>query len=669
MALARMCKARIAVHNTAANELAGKLQNLGCCEFSGVGEGTLEVGAAVAMRAKEDHLNSLLSDVKFLVRLLEPFETNKESSFAQMLGDIPEVSLDALASGVDEAAFSSFVTEMRDKEKSLAEYRADITRLKGLQSQLAPFESVKWPLEMFSTGTSMVIGVIYSLPKASEPEFVAKLKEKLKDMAEYQTMPCGKGKDAAAMCAVLFQRSDEDLVQEVALEFSANKIDVPKEFVKQFSEEQTALTEKIKSTEEKETHLLDVIKSKADGGLKMARRVCDYWTIQKDRVESMISGIPTEKVIIWSIWLPEDCLEKVKATVKQYESLTEFAVVEPDEGEMPPTLLKNPNWSACVEPLTLMYGTPTYGTVDPTTMMAPFFFVFMGMCFGDAGYGLILSGVFGYFLIRHQLPPTIKKFFQILLIGMFCSVVMGALTGSWFGDSIDAFPFLSFLRPLKSGLQILDPMKDPMTFLVISLALGFAHVIFGLMIACASNWSNGDKKAAVLDQMTWIIFLLGIVLLGLSVGNVLPGSWLLPSKIMTYAGALALVLTQGREKRHFISKLISGVLSLYNVTGYLGDVLSYSRLLALGLSSAAIGMVINLLCTLVYGVPYVGMFLAVLVFVVGHGFSIAVNILGAFVHSLRLQYVEFFGKFYEANGKDFTPLKNSPQYVRLVGEK
>ena len=96
MALARMCKARIAVHNTAANELAGKLQNLGCCEFSGVGEGTLEVGAAVAMRAKEDHLNSLLSDVKFLVRLLEPFETNKESSFAQMLGDIPEVSLVAV---------------------------------------------------------------------------------------------------------------------------------------------------------------------------------------------------------------------------------------------------------------------------------------------------------------------------------------------------------------------------------------------------------------------------------------------------------------------------------------------------------------------------------------------------------------------------------------------
>ena len=147
MALARMCKARIAVHNTAANELAGKLQNLGCCEFSGVGEGTLEVGPAVAMRAKEDHLNSLLSDVKFLVRLLEPFETNKESSFAQMLGDIPEVSLDALASGVDEAAFSSFVTEMRDKEKSLAEYRADITRLKGLQSQLAPFESVKSLME------------------------------------------------------------------------------------------------------------------------------------------------------------------------------------------------------------------------------------------------------------------------------------------------------------------------------------------------------------------------------------------------------------------------------------------------------------------------------------------------------------------------------------------
>ena len=565
MALARMCKARIAVHNTIANELAGKLQDLGCCEFVGGGEGTLNAGAAVALHAKEDHLDGLLSDVKFLIRLLEPLEKNKESSFAQMLGDIPEISLDALASDVDEKGFSAFVAEMRGKEKSLADCRADITRRKGLMTQLEPFVSVQWPLEMFTTGTDMIIGALYSLPKSSVPGFLAKVREKLGDMAECQSLPAGKEKDAAAMCAVMFQKSDADLVQEAAVEFSASKIDVPKEFVKYASEEKSALTAEINRLSDEEASLLGEIGGRADEGLKIARYAGDLWTIQKDRVQSMISGIPTEEVIIWSVWLPENCLERVKSVIKQYESLTEFAVVEPDEGEMPPTLLRNPSWSSCVEPLTMMYGTPTYGKVDPTTMMAPFFFVFMGMCFGDAGYGLILTGIFGYFLIKHQLPPTIKKFFLILVIGMICTVVAGALTGSWFGDSIDAFPFLSFLRPMKSGLQVLDPMKDPMTFLVISLALGFMHVIFGLMIACVSDWKQGDKKAAIFDQMTWIVFLIGIVLLGLSMGGVLPAAMILPSKIVTIGGCVALIITQGREKTNIFSKLIYGLILVFIV--------------------------------------------------------------------------------------------------------
>jgi V/A-type H+-transporting ATPase subunit I len=131
------------------------------------------------------------------------------------------------------------------------------------------------------------------------------------------------------------------------------------------------------------------------------------------------------------------------------------------------------------------------------------------------------------------------------------------------------------------------------------------------------------------------------------------------------AGALILVATQGRSKKNIFGKLFSGVMSLYNVTGYLGDLLSYSRLLALGLGSAAVGAVVNLLANLVSGIPYVGIILAMLIFLLGHTFGIAVNVLGAFVHSLRLQYVEFFGKFYSAAGVEFAPLSVSTQYVRI----
>ena len=165
------------------------------------------------------------------------------------------------------------------------------------------------------------------------------------------------------------------------------------------------------------------------------------------------------------------------------------------------------------------------------------------------------------------------------------------------------------------------------------------------------------------------MFLCGLLLTGLSSSGMLTGTVASVSKYIAIAGALVLVATQGRTKSNIAGKLFSGVLSLYNVTGYLGDVLSYSRLLALGLGSAAVGMVINLLANLVAGTPYVGIPLAILIFVIGHLFSIAVNLLGAFIHSLRLQYVEFFGKFYDANGKDFTPLRNVTTFARLTEEK
>ena len=216
-----------------------------------------------------------------------------------------------------------------------------------------------------------------------------------------------------------------------------------------------------------------------------------------------------------------------------------------------------------------------------------------------------------------------------------------------------------------TSIQLLNPMGDPMTLLMISLALGFIQILYGLFIAFSENWKAGDKFAACADQGGWILFLCGLVLFGCAAGGYVPASLALPGKIVAAAGAVILVATQGREKPSIFGKIFSGVMSLYNVTGYLGDVLSYSRLLALGLGSAAVGMVINLLAKLVADVPYVGIVLAVLLFVVGHLFSIAVNLLGAFIHPLRLQYVEFFGKFYDAAGHDFAPLSNAAQYSQI----
>lgn len=665
MALAQISKARIVVHKSIAGELAGKLQALGCCEFVGQIEGKLEAGAVAELSSKQKHVNQLLTDAKYLTRLLEPYETDKESSLSRMLGDIPQISFSDLTKKVNEEKFATFLSSMREKDSEIATYHSEIARLSGLLFQLKPLESIKWPLELFTTGTREIVGEILVISKTVAGQFKKRFSSELGEYSEIQELHTSE-KEANTTFVILLRKKDLNTLQSVAADFSATRVDVPKEFKKIAIEEKIKLETDIANLKKKETLVSSEIASRANEGLEIARYYSDYWIIIRDRVESMLSGLPTEEVLIWTFWVPTKSLSHVEATVKTYENLTEFAITELEDGELPPTLLQNPKWSSSLEPLTLMYGSPTYGKVDPSTLMAPFFFLFMGMCFGDAGYGLLLTAIFGYILIKHKLSPTLRKFFILLTTSMVFSVFVGLVTGSWFGDSITAFSFLSPLIPIKNAFQLLDPMNDPMTFLLISLALGFVHILFGLTIALVSNWKEGDKTAAILDQATWIAFLISLVVMGVSMSGKISPAFVLPSKIMSISFALLLVATQGRAKKNLFSKLFSGILSLYDVTGYLGDVLSYSRLLALGLGSAAVGMVINLLGTLVADTPYVGIFLAAIIFIIGHAFSIVVNLLGAFVHSLRLQYVEFFGKFYEANGKDFTPLSNAPKFARLT---
>jgi V/A-type H+-transporting ATPase subunit I len=668
MAVAEMCKGRIAVHRSVAEELAEKLQALGCCEFIEQSGSPLDSRSACALRSKQRHVEELLADARFLLRLLEPFARVKSSALSKMLGDIPGITFSELAAKVNEDEFKAFAAAMREKERKMTECRAEISRIKGLLVQLTALESISYPLEFFTSGTDLICGAVYSFSKTLIAEVRERLATEFGGLTEYQEINGGE-KDESMMLAVLYRREDQDRVQRIFSDLSAGRVDIPKDFALSADEERSKLENSLERAEKEESSLCEEIASSADAGLDMARCCFDYWTVINERLSAMISGLPTEDVFIWSFWVPKECLKPVEYTIRQYEEFIEFSALSPDAEDNIPTLLKNPAWSSCVEPLTLMFGTPTYGGVDPTSLMAPFFFLFLGMCFGDAGYGLIMSGILGYFMVKYQLSSTLRKFFTMITVGMVCSVAFGAITGSWFGDSVTAFPFLSGLIRLKDALQVLDPMNDPMTLLMISLALGFIQIIFGLFIAFSNNWRNGERFSALADQGGWIIFLCGLVLTGLSASGAINGWFAVVPKYLAILGALILVATQGRSKKNLFGKLFSGVMSLYNVTGYLGDVLSYSRLLALGLGSAAVGMVINLLAQLVIATPYIGIPLAVLIFVAGHTFSIAVNLLGAFIHSLRLQYVEFFGKFYNANGRDFKPLRNSAQFLRLVEER
>lgn len=666
MAIADMQKVYIAVHKSVSDELVNQIQRLGCCQFIAMDQEKADEKSTAPLRSRLRRTEDLLGEVRFAARFIEPYVTEKTGAVARAMGDAPVCSIGELAVLASEETFEKAASEVRVLEKRLSDAKARISTVRGLIAQILPLSELPFPLDLYSKGTDKVVASLFSLPKTQANQFQSALMDILGDMADISLMPAA-DKDASQMLSVAYARDRLSEVQDILSQHSAVKIDVPPQLGGNVSDVLASLNKELEEQQLVELSVVEEITGIANEVYKTCQYCMDYWGIEKARLESMISGEQTEQIVMLGFWVPKDsCLEALRKILSPYEDLMEVVYAEPDEDEKPPTLLKNKKIPSAVEPLITMYGTPTYGGFDPTSVVTPFFYLFFGMCFGDAGYGLVISGLLIFLMMRKRITGTLKKFLVILTAGNLMAVVVGLLTFSWFGDSITSFKIapLSFLE----RFQILDPMNDPMTFLYLSLTLGFIQIMVGLFIAMWQNIRNGDTFAAFADQGGWVISLCGLVLLGLSSAGAIG----LPANIsgmIAAAGAIILVATQGRQKKNVFGKLFSGVMSLYNVTGYLGDILSYSRLLALGLGSAAVGMVINLLVGLIYGgipIKPLAIVAAALVFVLGHTFSIAVNLLGAFVHALRLQYVEFFGKFYEGSGEDFAPLSMTTQYVKLT---
>lgn len=663
MAISEMQKVRMAVHKSVADELMRSIQKLGCCHFISDGHDKADGSEVAPLRAKLRTIDEHLGEARSVTRFLETFDSKRS-------GSQPSMSLDELAKAASDDAFKPTSDKIHSIERRLADVRAGISRASGLIGQVKQLEGLPCALDFYVSGSDLAVGGVYSVPAAQLDELKAQMTKSAGDMFELTVMPSS-GKESTRVVSLICSREKLSAMQEALGRVGASRVDVPSGLTGTAAEELVSLTKELDSLKATEKSLIAEAEAFLGEAEKETRLFADYWTIEKNRAETLIDGEQTEMISIYKFWIPKAKMNEFNAMLSKYSDLTDVTMIEPDEGELAPTLLSNKGIADPVEPLIEMYGTPTYGGLDPTAIVAPFFYMFFGICFGDAGYGLLIASLLIFIMIKKRLTGTVRKFAMILILGNICAVIFGAISFSWFGDSIAAFggekypgfTFLSFLSPLGK-LQILDPMTDPMTMLYVSLALGFIQIMVGLLVAMSQNIRNGKTFAAFADQGGWMIFLIGLVLVGLSGSGVI-GLASNVSAGVAIVGALILVATQGREKKNPIAKLFSGVMSLYNVTGYLGDVLSYSRLLALGLGSAAVGMVINLLVTLVAGIPYVGPVLGVVVFILGHLFGIAANILGAFVHSLRLQYVEFFGKFHEAAGYEFKPLSVATQFVKI----
>ena len=365
----------------------------------------------------------------------------------------------------------------------------------------------------------------------------------------------------------------------------------------------------------------------------------------------------TQETFLVEGWIRGRDEEAVRARLTEIAPEVDISSRDPEKGEDVPIDLNNRGAVNAFEFVTTLYGRPGYWERDPTPLLAPFFIVFFGLCVSDGGYGVTLAAV-SFFLMTKMRPGGGRQLMKLLMMGGISTAVVGAVTGGWFGIDPSVMP--GWLQ----SVIVMNPLQEPMKMLNVVFILGLVQIMAGLIIKMVADIKEGRWIDGILDQLLWIFFLALLVPLGYSF--ILGGS--VPDGVMATAGKGALVaaalvvLTGARKNPKPIMKVLGGVLKLYDVVGYFGDVLSYARLLALGLATGAIAMAINGVAEMAGGIPIVGPIAVVLVLVGGHLFNLAVNCLGAFVHSARLQYLEFFSKFFTGGGSAFQPFRVEKRY-------
>lgn len=445
---------------------------------------------------------------------------------------------------------------------------------------------------------------------------------------------------------------------------------------------------------------------------------CDHITNQDKKEE--IAGILPETIRTTNIigWIKKRNLKRLDALVKKAE-LAVYDKIEPEPEEKPPIALTNPKWSRPYETLIKLYSMPDSKEYDPTLFIAIFFPLFFALCITDAIYGIFLI-LFSMYLLKKVAGD--RSLIWIILMGGILTIFTGAMVGGWAGDLFELIGFEP-LAQFRRSLILFDPLTNPMIFIGIALGLGFIHMMLGIGIEVVDSMKNKEYGQAIFANLTWFILLPSIILYFTAFSSSIPGKmileilmWLCITGIIvaSYPEGKPQLLDQGiwavivfllwvgltkpglamvfkidyqiqipkeiyyfiipllifeftrvNEAKKVLGKLAWGLYNFYGISGYLGVVLSYVRLMALGMVTGVIAIAINKIAWMMIEVPVVGVALAILILIPSHLFNIVINALGGFIHTMRLQYIEFFGRFYAGGSKPFKPFGFETKYVEI----
>lgn len=642
MAILKMKKLRICGVSEEQTQLIRQLQLLGSVEIGAPCALTDTQGVQVFCAGDGKSADALLRTSARLTSALETlkhYETKKGGLFAAR----PEKTIGELFSDEAYAAALDTAQAVLDAQDARSRLAAEKSRLTAVRESFVPWQQLPLPLETLGTQhTRILLGTV---PAQTDLEALrAKVFEAADEVqleqisADQQSLyllvfvhKCAAEAVGAALREAGFALTTFDGVQGTAAE-NIRRTD-----------------EAIAACEQQDAEKLAELTALAEqkSALQLAFDRCTQEIAKAQAADRLVHS---EKTFCLGGWVPCEDVGKLEALLSGFCCAWELTDPAPEEYPDVPVKLKNNKLTWPLNMVTEMYSLPAYDSVDPNPLMAPFFILFYGIMMADMGYGLLM--ILASIIITKKSRPkgTSGQMFGLMFSCGISTFLMGALTGGFFGDFLPQL--VGIIDPdttFKALPSLFTPLDDTITILIGAMALGFVQIVTGMAISFVEKIKKGQIMDAIWEELTWWIVFAGIACMALGVTN-----------IVLYVGLAMVVVGSGWSAKGF-GKVTAIFGSVYNhVTGYFGDILSYSRLMTLMLAGSVIASVFNTLGAIPGNVVFF-----LLVSVAGNGLNFALNLLSCYVHDLRLQCLEYFGKFYQDGGKPFEPLAINTKYVDI----
>ena len=541
------------------------------------------------------------------------------------------------------------VQSINHTQQRIATLQAQKTKLEGQKAVLAPWLSLDVPLDTEST-KEVFIG-FGTVPASVD---LMALKDALLAESDLVELTAAGADREYHYLLLVYHASAEEAVTEIMRENGWSKANL-RDWTGTAAENDRRIDQELAQTAAELKQAEQELAAQG-GQMENIYQEIDRSAVDIKREDARSHLLDTQKTFFLEGWIPAEYWEKAEKNLEKFDCAYQVEDPAPEEYPEVPVQLKNNWFTRPLNMVTEMYSLPAYGSLDPNPLMAPFFIFFYGFMMADMGYGLLMI-LASLFVMKKVKPngPTMRYMFPLLGLGGVSTFIMDALTGGFFGDLLPQMAMLINPNTTFTALPALfSPLDDALPVLIGSLVIGLVQIFTGMAVSMYRKIKAGDVMDALCNEGAWyLVFILFGV--GFVIGQL---------KLALVAIVVLLVLTQGYGKKGIVGKLMGIGGSLYNnITGYFSDILSYSRLMALMLAGAVIAQVFNTLGALTGNV--VTFFI---ISMVGNALNFALNLLGCYVHDMRLQCLEYFGRFYEDGGKAFQPMAYDTKYVDIVKE-